>query len=121
MQTEVNFWARVQLPVAVGRLRSIVSFAGDGSPRGMDVGYLGDPAMQVLVGVLFGIAVLSAERGADNPYGDIGVFKVAKPEDRVDCKPVPPPRGAIILFDGKGFDNWIMRDGKTEPQWQLVD
>lgn len=27
-------------------------------------------------------------------------------------KPVPPPKGALVLFDGKDLSGWITRDGK---------
>lgn len=54
---------------------------------------------------------------------DLGDFKVAKPEDKVDAPSTPPPAGAIVLFDGKNLqENWVMRkDGKTPAGWKLLD
>ena len=37
-------------------------------------------------------------------YGDISDLKLAKPEDKEDVKSVPPPKGAVVLFDGKSLD-----------------
>jgi hypothetical protein len=53
-------------------------------------------------------------------YGDISDLKVAKKADKEDVKTVPPPKGAIVLFDGKSLDKWTDRDGK-EPQWKLLE
>ena len=54
-------------------------------------------------------------------YGDISSLKLIKPEDKVDAKSTPAPKGAKILFDGKSIDNWVMKDGKSAVKAKLVD
>ena len=63
-------------------------------------------------------AVFAAAALAADPYGDISDLKIAKPEDKVDVKPTPPPAGAIVLFNGKDLDNWTKTDGKTPAGWK---
>jgi rubredoxin len=55
-------------------------------------------------------------------YGDISDVKLAKTEDKQDVKSVPPPHGAIVLFDGTNLDGWVQRkDGKSPAAWKLVE
>jgi hypothetical protein len=63
-----------------------------------------------------GLILASSSRGQ---YGDISGLKTVKPEDKLDAKSVPPPKDAIILFDGKSLDGWIKRNGKGKPTWKL--
>jgi hypothetical protein len=48
-------------------------------------------------------------------------LKVAKPEDKVDVKSVPPPAGAIVLFDGKDLHQWVKTDGDAPASWERTD
>jgi hypothetical protein len=78
--------------------------------------------MQRLLSTLAICAFLvSAAVAADEPYGDLGDLKILKPEDKQDVKSVPPPKDAIVLFDGKSFDGWAKTNGKDKPSWKLVD
>jgi hypothetical protein len=58
---------------------------------------------------------------AESPYGSIKDLKLAKTEDGKDAASKPAPKGAVVLFDGKGFDAWTHRDGKTAVKWNLVE
>ncbi len=31
-----------------------------------------------------------------------------------------PPRGAIVLFDGKDLSKWVSRDGRTPARWDIT-
>jgi hypothetical protein len=62
-----------------------------------------------------------AEEKKEGPYGDISDLKLLKPEDKQDVRSTPPPKGAIVLFDGKNLDQWTKTDGKMPAAWKLVD
>lgn len=67
-----------------------------------------------------------APTGAHKPNGG------AKPEDTEVYEPVPPvvtpganntapPSDAIVLFDGKNLDEWVMNKDKSPAVWMVAD
>jgi hypothetical protein len=55
-------------------------------------------------------------------FTDTGSLKIARPQDKQDVKPAPPPRGAKVLFDGTAESlkaNWAKQDGGGEPAWSI--
>jgi hypothetical protein len=38
---------------------------------------------------------------------------------RTDVKEAPAPKGAVVLFGGKGLDAWVWRDGESKPAWKV--
>lgn len=72
----------------------------------------------IVIGLVAFPAVLVA---ADDPWRLDDKQKIARPDDLKDAESVKPPKGAIILFDGKGFAKWVKKDGKGEVKWTLRD
>src|SRR5215471_14167467 len=73
---------------------------------------------------LFGVPLVTLVLASLAPaqYGDISDVKILKPEDKLDVKSTPAPKGAVVLFDGKKLDGWVQRrDGKTPTAFKLVD
>jgi hypothetical protein len=57
-------------------------------------------------------------------FGDnysIDGLKLHKPEDGVHVRPVPPPKGALVLFHGQDLKAWTKMDGKSAAAWKLVE
>jgi hypothetical protein len=77
--------------------------------------------MRRLGWVCAGVLALGAAALCRAQYGDISDLKVNKPEDKVDAKSELAPKGAIVLFDGTGLDNWVKTNGKDKPTWKLLD
>lgn len=67
-----------------------------------------------LMALLAAVGPVSAQWKLDDK------FKVLKPEDLKDHESTPPPKDAIVLFDGKNADQWTKRDGK-KVEWKITD
>jgi hypothetical protein len=72
------------------------------------------------LGAIFLLAAL-IPAGEIGPYDNIGkIVTFQKPEDAVAAPSTPPPRGAVVLFDGKHVEGWHKSDGKTPAGWKLL-
>jgi hypothetical protein len=51
----------------------------------------------------------------------LGLASVAQEKPNDATMGARPPKGAIVLFDGKNLDAWVQRDGTTPAQWPSSD
>lgn len=77
--------------------------------------------MRILIWLLAAAGSLLLTSSGRAQYTDIGDLKLAKPEDKVDVKSTPPPKGAQLLFNGKDLTGWVKTDGTSEPTWVILD
>ncbi len=77
--------------------------------------------MRRIIPLLPAVLALSWAVTARAQYGDISDLKLLKESDKEDVKSVPPPKDAIVMFDGKSLDDWTKTDGKTKAAWKLLE
>src|SRR5262245_37467284 len=103
------------------RVTALIKQLGDGdfarreaATRALDA--LGEPALAALRAAAAGSDDAEIRRRAQRL-----IAAITAKLDRTDVKSVPPPPGAIVLFDGKDLVSWLGRDGFAGPTWALLD
>jgi hypothetical protein len=116
-----SFDARVDpyIVLAGGREDSKVRLSGHSKLRNDAVDL---DAQAVIAGDKFTSTFKGRQEGDGQEYpGKFSLSKTVRLSPTLGAK---PPRGAIVLFDGKNFDQWkpaAAKPGQDSVQWKLVD
>jgi hypothetical protein len=81
-----------------------------------DLDRIGEPALEALRKAAAGDADIEVRFRAKKIARSIQLRL-----DQVDVPSVPPPRGAVVLLDGKGLGGWVHGDGKRPAGWRLLE
>jgi hypothetical protein len=77
---------------------------------------IGEPALAALRKV-----AVSSDDAEVRRRAEAVILSITDRLARSDVKSVPPPKDALVLFDGKDLVGWVARDGASKPAWKLLD